>query len=290
MDKIFRTLLVSIIVNSILSIFKITFGFIGYSKALIADGIHSFSDIIVDIIGIASNKIANKPPDDEHPYGHGKMEYIAGILISVVIFWLGSALFIDAFKSEHFIPDNIIVFIVALTIILKFLLAKYVIKKGIEYKNNILIANGIESKMDVLSSFVVLLSFLFSKLYHYHGVFKYSDKIGAIIIAILILRVAITILKDNITCLLDEKVDDKNLINKVYRTIKKTKQVKQITSINIIKCGYYYRAAIRLSIDGDISLKEAHDLVHQIEDRLINKIEKIRYVSIHINPYEEEVK
>ena len=94
MDKIAKVMGVSIITNIFLSIVKIITGLIGKSSALIADGIHSFSDLSTDFIAIIGNYLSRKPADEKHPYGHGKIEYITSIIISLVILFLGGTIII----------------------------------------------------------------------------------------------------------------------------------------------------------------------------------------------------
>ena len=151
MNKVTKVLLVSSITNIFLSIIKLIFGFIGKSSALIADGIHSFSDLSTDIIAILGNKLALKPADKEHPFGHGKTEYITSMIIGVIIIILGLGLINEVFNKEITIPSILVVIVSIFTIISKYIVSYYIYKKGVEYKNNILIASGKESRTDVYS-------------------------------------------------------------------------------------------------------------------------------------------
>lgn len=110
MHKVTKVLLVSSITNIFLSIIKVTFGFIGKSKALIADGIHSFSDLATDLIAIFGSFLSLKPADKEHPFGHGKVEYITSLIIAIIIIILGLGLINNAFNKDITIPNLLIVF------------------------------------------------------------------------------------------------------------------------------------------------------------------------------------
>lgn len=288
MDRIFKTLVISFITNLILVILKIIFGFIGHSRALIVDGIHSLSDLITDMVAMIGAKISRTPPDKEHPYGHGKAEYITSLFIGSIIFLLGLSFIINTIIKPAYIPDNIVVIIIVFTIIIKYLLAKYIIKIGKSENNNILISSGSESFTDVFSSLVVLISFIFSKFNNYHVIFTYSDKVGGIIISILIFKGGLKIIKENINTLMDEKVNDKIFLNKVNKLIKKCKEVKNVDSIHIIKSGHYYKASIQISVDSNLTLLESHDIAHKVEDYLKSKINNMEYIDIHVNPYIKE--
>ena len=129
------------------------------------------------------------------------------MLIGCVIFALGLVLLINLFYAKNSVPSIWLLSIIV-TIIIKYLLSLYIIKRGQKYDNSILIASGMESRADVLTSIVVLFSFIGSKLVKYNQLFIYADKIGGIIISILIIRIALIIIKKNIFILLDEQVDD----------------------------------------------------------------------------------
>ena len=283
MNITFKTLLISLIVNFILIVLKISIGLIGSSRALIADGLHSFTDLVTDLVGIIGHQISKRPADKEHPYGHGKIEYITAMLIGCVIFALGLVLLINLFYAKNSVPSDMALICIIVTIIIKYLLSLYIIKRGQKYDNSILIASGMESRADVLTSIVVLFSFIGSKLVKYNQLFIYADKIGGIIISILIIRIALIIIKKNIFILLDEQVDDQ-FIEKIKKLIRKCKQVKNIDQIDIIKSGHYYKAIIQISVDGNLSLSDNHKIAHQVEKNILTKEKKIKYITIHVNP------
>lgn len=283
MNITFKTLLISLIVNFILIVLKISIGLIGSSRALIADGLHSFTDLVTDLVGIIGHQISKRPADKEHPYGHGKIEYITAMLIGCVIFALGFVLLINLFYAKNSVPSDIALICIIVTIIIKYLLSLYIIKRGQKYDNSILIASGMESRADVLTSIVVLFSFIGSKLVKYNQLFIYADKIGGIIISILIIRIALIIIKKNIFILLDEQVDDQ-FIERIKKLIRKCKQVKNIDQIDIIKSGHYYKAIIQISVDGNLSLSDSHKIAHQVEKNILTKEKKIKYITIHVNP------
>src|SRR5574344_2471645 len=147
MNKFIKVMMRSVIVNIILVFTKVVVGIIGSSTALIADGIHSLSDLATDIVAIVSSKLADKPADKEHPYGHGKIEYICCIFISVLVVFLGISLVYNAFYKEKLVPSVIVVYATIVTIILKYLLSSYILKKGHEYNSQLLITSGFESQI-----------------------------------------------------------------------------------------------------------------------------------------------
>lgn len=288
MNKISKVMFFSLIVNILLAISKIAFGFISSSKALIADGIHSFSDLSTDIVAIIGNKLARKEPDLKHPYGHGKLEYLTSLMIGVVILILGISLIYNSFKYNTNSTTIIVIVVSIFTIISKYILSNYIINKGKEYKNNILIASGKESKMDVISSIVVLISGLFMYLKKYNSIFGYSDMIASIIVGIFIVKTGFDVLKDNISTIIGEQETDLEYIKAVRKIIMKNELVKGIDSLVLLKLGHNYKLSCDLLMDDSITIKKAHDELEKIESLLEEYDSRIKYKTIHINPFEKK--
>ena len=277
-----KVLLVSSITNIFLSIIKLLFGIIGKSSVLIADGIHSFSDLSTDIIAILGNKLALKPADKEHPFGHGKTEYITSMVIGVIIIILGLGLINEVFNKEITIPNLLIVLVSIFTIITKYIVSSYIYKKGIQYKNNILIASGKESKTDVYSSIFVLITIILMQFANTISFFKYADLIGTIVIALLIIHTGYRVLIDNISILLEEQITDKDYIKQIKDIILSFDEILEVTELHILRYGPYYKLLANVSMDNQISLGKAHKVIDKIEENLKKK--NIKYVYIHMEP------
>lgn len=284
MNNITKTMLVSMIVNIFLSFIKIIIGIIGKSGALIADGFHSLSDLITDIFAIIGGKLANKPADKNHPYGHGKIEYLTSIIISIVILLLGCTIISKTFIEKLLIPTKIVIIVTLITIILKLLLSNYIIKCGKRYRSNILISSGLESKTDVLSSVVVLISSVLSGLSNKIEILKYSDKVAMLFVGILILRTGLSLLKENVSNILGESEINTDLTKKVEDIILNFKEVKNIDKLSLIKYGSYYKLISDIGMNEEMSLKDVHDVLDKIEFRL-KEDTSIKFITFHVNPY-----
>ncbi len=284
MNKITKVLLVSSITNIFLSIIKLIFGFIGKSSVLIADGIHSFSDLSTDIIAILGNKLALKPADKKHPFGHGKTEYITSMIIGIIIIILGLGLINEVFNKEITIPSILIIIVSIFTIISKYIVSCYIYQKGINYNNNILIASGKESKTDVYSSIFVLISIVLMQFSNTIPIFKYADLVGTIVIAILIIHTGYRVLIDNISILLEEQVIDKDYIKEIKKIILSFDEIIDIGELHILRYGPYYKLLANIIMEDKILLSEAHEIIDKLEATLKQKDEKIKYVYIHMEP------
>lgn len=281
-----KIMLVSVIVNIILSIVKVIFGSIFKCSSLIADGVHSFSDLITDFISILGSKLSLKPADSKHPFGHGKIEYVTSIIISIVIISLGFLLIINSFNKEIIIPSLVVSLVSLATIVSKYILSNYIYKKGLKLKNNILIASGLESRSDVLSSMVVFISIILMQLSNYIKIFRYSNLIATIIVALFIIKTGFNILKENLSMILESQVTDKEYIENIRKIILKESDVLNIRNLYILINGPYYKLISNINMNDDITLKHAHDIIEKIEQDLKKYDDKIKYIFIHMEPSE----
>lgn len=285
MNNVTKVMSVSIITNTFLSLIKIIIGFICKSSALLADGVHSFSDLLTDFFAIIGNIMAKKPADEKHPYGHGKIEYLTSIGISMVIIILGLTIINNSMHSKVVMSSLIVSIVSLITITLKYLLSEYIIRKGKKLENNILIASGKESRADVISSLVVFISAILNVFSKYIEVFKYSDKIAGIIVGILIIRTGFLILKENISIILGEQEIKGETLNKIRKIILNNKDIKTIDELIILKFGHCYKVSMEVSMNPDLTLLECHTIVDELEKKLKKEVEKIEYITVHVNPY-----
>ncbi|MDD4298752.1 MAG: cation diffusion facilitator family transporter [Bacilli bacterium] len=286
MKNVVQSMIVSIVVNFILIVIKLVVGIISNYKSLVADAIHSFSDMSTDLVAIFGQWLAVKKADDKHPYGHGKIEYITSIIIGGFILALGIGL-INSTITGNIAPSkytNIALIVVIITIILKYGLAKYVYYKGKIDNNSILLASAQENMADVLSSIGVFITITLSLLTKYVPIFKYADKVGGLIISLLIIKTSFNILRDNINAIIGEREQNQNVIDKIKNIILSISDVLSIDDLVVMKLGSYYQIILDVGLDAKMTLKDAHNVAHKIEKELIDSNLKIKYVTVHINP------
>ena len=282
MNKVSKVLSISLITNIGLSFFKMIFGFIGNSGSLIADGLHSFSDLVTDLIGIVGAYFSKKPSDEKHPYGHGKMEYLISIFIGIIIFALGLTVVYNSVTRNIIVPSLIVVIVSLVVIIVKFILAHYLIKQGEILNNNILISSGKESSTDVISSVVVLIS---SILMQFNiKILQYSDIIAGIIVGIFVIKVGLEVLKENISTILGEQETDSKYLEEIKISMLISEDIKNISDLIILKYGPYYKLISTVNITANISVLEASKIIDNIEKNIKNKFKKIDYIYISIKP------
>lgn len=284
MNYVTKTMIISIITNIFLATTKIIVGFIAKSSALIADGIHSFSDLTTDFFAILGNYLARKPADKEHPFGHGKIEYLTSIIIGMLVLVVGLSVIYKSTNSEVIIPSKIVILVSLVTIIAKYLLSSYVIRKGEQHQNSILIASGKESRTDVVSSIFVLVASILIQFSDKISLLKYSDIVASIIVGIFIVRTGFLIVKENVSVILGEQENNKEYLSKLKSIILDNDIVFSIRSMIILKFGHIVTLDLVILMDGSKSLRECHEIVDTIEEKIRNYDERVEHITIHMEP------
>lgn len=278
-------MLISFFTNFFLSIVKVMIGLISKSSALVADGIHSFSDLITDVVALFGNVLARKPEDQKHPFGHGRIEYVTSAMIGLIVVGIGCILIGSVLQKDVEIPSKIVIIVSLFTILSKFILSRYLMQKGKELDNQILIASGKESSTDVISSIVVFIASILIQLEGYFHPFIYADKIASVLVGLFIVHTGFIILKENVSILIGEKESDTIYYEEVENIILQSTLVHHIDNLIIMKYGYFYSLTVEVSMYSNLSLKEAHDEIEMIEKNLKEKNERTKYIHIHMNPY-----
>ena len=284
MKHITRSIKISMITNLFLSLFKFVVGIVGNSSSLIADGIHSFSDLSTDVVALIGNKLASKPADDKHPFGHGKIEYLTSLSIGVFVLLLGITLIMESLDRGVVIPSVYVIFASLFTIIVKYILSSYLIRCGKKYSNTILVASGKESRADVVSSIFVLISVVCMQLQKVISIMKYADIITSIIVGIFIIRTGILLIKENASVIIGEQETDEEILNEIKNVLLENTAVHCVDRLIVMKFGYSFSITCELVMDGKLSLFESHKVVDNIENKIKLMDSRYEYITIHVNP------
>lgn len=287
-DKVTKYMVISFIANIFLTIIKITFGMISKSKTLLADGIHCFSDMSTDIIGIAGAKISSKKPDEDHPYGHGKAEYITSIFISIFIVILAVRIFMNSFTPTYKIDTYYILLVSIISIAVKFYVSGLLIRKGKENKSSILVTSGSESRFDVLSSALAFVFILLSFFSEEITFLKYADTAGSIVISLLTLRIGIKLFIENFKLSLGEVELDNNSNNEIKNILLNYKEIKNIRRVTILKFGSYRMIIIDIEMLGNTTINKSYKVDQSIKSELRNIHPEYKYININIKPYSKQ--
>ncbi len=275
-----RVLIIILALNILVTLAKGVYGWYTNSLSMISDGIHSFFDSTSNVIGIIGIIIASRPPDIQHPYGHNKFETFASIGIAILLFItcfeiLQSA--IGRFFSPSTPEINLISFLImGITIAINIGVSVYENRKGHEMKSNILIADSLHTRSDIYVSLAVVLGFFAIQLGY-----VIADPVIAIIIAILIAKMGIEIIKESSGVLLDKTPIDKEIIKKIVNS---NRRVEDCHKIRTRGSASHIYVDLHIILDSCYSLDEAHTIAHEVEDDLKSSIPEIKDVVVHLDP------
>lgn len=290
--KVTFVTLVGSVVNIILTVFKIFAGVLGRSTAMIADGIHSLSDLLSDIVVIVFVKISAKGRDKDHDYGHGKFETFATLIISLMLIVVAANLMSGGINKIRMIldggevssPGMIALWAAVASIVLKEILYRYTIIQGRALNSPMMIANAWHHRSDALSSVGSLLGiagaiFLGDK-------FVILDPITGCVISIFILVMAVKMSVPAIKELLDVSLPD-DVEEKIEATAKSVKGVVDLHELKTRREGPGIIMEGHLVLDSDISLKEAHNISKKVEESLRKEFGPETQISLHLEPEDD---
>lgn len=278
-----RVLLIVLFLNFAVALAKIIYGYWTNSLSIISDGFHSLFDGASNVIGIIGITIASRPPDKIHTYGHEKFETFASLGIAFLLFItcfeiLQSA--IGRFYNPE-IPDitTLSFIIMGITLIVNLIVSWYENKQGERLKSSILVADAKHTRSDVYVSVAVILGFIAIQM----G-FSIVDPVIAILIAILIAKMGIEVIKSSSSVLLDTAPLDAEMIRSIVCSVPKVKESHRIRSRGLPTHIYI---DLHVSLEAS-SVSDAHEIAHQVEDKLKSSIPEIEDVVVHIEPGKEE--
>ncbi len=290
--KVTFVTLVGSVVNIILTVFKIFAGVLGRSTAMIADGIHSLSDLLSDIVVIVFVKISAKGRDKDHDYGHGKFETFATLIISLMLIAVAVNLMSGGINKIRQIldggevssPGMIALWAAVASIVLKEILYRYTIIQGKALNSPMMIANAWHHRSDAFSSVGSLLGiagaiFLGDK-------FVILDPITGCVISIFILVMAVKMSVPAIKELLDVSLPD-DVEEKIEATAKSVKGVVDLHELKTRREGPGIIMEGHLVLDSEISLKEAHDISKKVEAALRKEFGSETQISLHLEPEDD---
>jgi len=283
-----RVTLVGAAVNCILASLQITFGLLGKSQALLADGFHTLSDLSTDFIVLYASRRASKAADDDHPYGHGRIETLASLLLGAMLIMVGVGIGmrgVDAIMNPSLEnPAPITILFACLAIVAKEGLYHYTVRAARQTHSSMLEANAWHHRSDVLSSIVVLVGISAQLL----GI-PYMDALAAIIVALMISLMGIRLGRKALYELIDTGLDAE-LVEAVRESMAAYKSVVGIHNLRTRSMGGLGYIDAHIEVDSDLSVSEAHYIAHKIEHLVKKQFPKIIDVQIHIDPLDDAVK
>ncbi len=287
--EIYKVTLVGGAVNVILVAFKFVAGIMGNSAAMIADAVHSLSDFITDIIVLAFVRISGKPQDKSHEYGHGKYETLAltliGVALLAVAIWIlyGGATKIATWLNGGRLeaPGMLALWAALLSIVFKEAVYRYSIIKARQLKSPAVEANAWHHRSDALSSVGTALGiggaiFLGQR-------WTVLDPLASLVVGAFIVKVSVHLLRDGIGDLMEQSLPDE-VEKEIILLVTSVPDVEEPHDLRTRRIGNHYAIELHILVDGDITLREAHDKASAVEDLLKSHYGQDTHVAVHVEP------
>lgn len=279
---------IGIIVNILLTLVKGVIGLQSHSKALIADAVHSASDIVGSLAVYVGLRAAKQPPDEEHPYGHGKAESIAAIIVAILLFLVGLQIgksSLSSFFNPVEAPGGLAIYAVVISIVVKEALFRYKYRLGKKLNSEALIVNAFEHRSDVYSSLAALVGIGASLLGKYFQIdwLVYGDPVAGLVVSLMVVWLAWKLGSEAIYNTLDHVLDEEETVE--WRNIISTvPEVKRIDELYARKYGYYVIIDLKIAVDPNMTVADGHRVGKKVK-KLLLEHPSVHNVFMHINPF-----
>ena len=278
-----KVTILAILWNVFLSVIKIFAGVIGNSTAMIADGIHSASDIITSVGVLIGNKISSKPGDKEHNYGHEKAETLVSFLLSIILIAVAVTIGVDGAKkmlnlNEVKVPTLMPLVVAVISIAIKEYQYRITIKVAKKINSPALKADAWHHRSDALSSIAAFVGIGGAML----G-FKILEPLASIVVALFVCKVGYDILKNAVNELMDVSIDE-TYENEIKKIAQLTEGVMNLGSLRTRKHGASAYVDLVICVDGKLTVTSGHDIATNLEKKIQNDINIVKGITVHVEP------
>ena len=270
--------------NGLLLLLKFSAGIIGKSQALIADAVHSISDLATDAVVLFGLRFGGKSPDEEHPFGHARIETLAsaivGLALIVTALYLGVKAAFDIYLHAEYFPTNIALVGAIVSIVTKEALYHYTVYTGRRIKSQLIVANAWHHRSDALSSVAVLLGVIGTRI---NPAWHMLDSFATGLVSFFIVKVGLRILGNSLREFTDTapKVDTLDSIRHCARNVE---GVLDIHDLRVRTAGGLYQMEIHITVDGHISVVDGHRVAKEVERCLSEEIDRLDRIIVHVDP------
>lgn len=279
-----KVTLVGVLVNTLLILLKLVTGIFGSSQALIADAVHSFSDLFTDAVVLIGLKVSQKPPDKTHHFGHARIETLASTIVGIAL--IGTALYIGIeasltiYRHTEYHPTTLALFGAAVSIVLKEALYHYTIRTGRRIKSQLIVANAWHHRSDALSSVAVLIGVagtLINPSWHI------LDAFAALLVSFFIVKIGLDILRDALREFTDT-APKPEIIGKIQQCALSVNGVVDTHDLRVRTSGGQYQMEIHIVVDGQLTVLEGHKIAKVVEGCLVEDVGNFDSIAIHVDP------
>ena len=279
---------VGAVVNALLIVCKFTAGILGHSQALIADAVHSVSDLFTDVIVLFGLRIGKKAPDEEHHFGHARIETLASAIVGLSLIataiYLGMEAGLNIYRHTEYHPTKLALIGAGVSIVLKEALYHYTVRVGRRIKSQLIVSNAWHHRSDSLSSVAVFIGVtgaLIKPSWHI------LDAFAALLVSFFIVKVGLEILGKSLREFTDT-APSPEIINKISHCTKNVEGVLGTHDLKIRTSGGFYQMETHIVVDGQLTVTEGHRIAKAVEKCLIEEVEDLDGVIVHVDPAVED--
>jgi cation diffusion facilitator family transporter len=279
-------------VNLVLTLTKAVIGLTADSRALLADAVHSGADVFGSLAVMVGLRVARKPPDEDHPYGHGKAELLSSAVVAAVLVLAALQVGYASVKSlfEHpQPPSSSAAYMAAVAMVVKELLYQYFHRLGRRLHSKSLLASAVDHRSDVFASLAALVGILLSLAggrWHIAWLF-YMDGVAGAFVAMLVLKMGYDLARDAAQPLMDRVLEDDD-VNPYQQCIRSVPGVRRIDELRVRDHGQYVIVDVKIGVDADITVEQGHAIAADVKQALLTEFPRVLDVMVHVNPYYPE--
>ncbi|MFA7387642.1 MAG: cation diffusion facilitator family transporter [Thiohalobacteraceae bacterium] len=282
-----RVTVIGAVVNAILAALKVGFGYLAHSQALIADGLHSLSDLASDFLLLFAARHATRDADEDHPYGHGRIETVFSIVQGFVLGAFALGIGYDAgqrlFEPERLMqPAPIALIIAAISVLAKEALYRYTIRAARRLRSNMLRGNAWDHRSDAISSVIVIVGVAGTL-----AGLPYLDALAAVGVALMILKVSLDLIWQSVRELIDTALDAGE-VARIRGKILQVGGVRRMHMLRTRKSGGDALVDVHIQVDPTLSVSEGHQIGEKVRGDLMADVEGVADVTVHVDPEDDE--
>jgi cation diffusion facilitator family transporter len=270
------------VVNVALSVIKVAVGLVFSSLSLVADGVHSLSDLVTDLAVLLGLHLGAREPDETHPYGHGRLETFSAVVVAIILIVVGGAMIYEATlaiaRNEAVVPHWPVLAVAVLSIAAKEALYRVTKRAAVRSHSPALYANAWHHRSDALSSVAVLIGYAVL----YIG-FDHGDQVAAIAVGLMVILVGVKIIGDALRELTEGAVDPKT-VEQIMKVIDGHHGVRQWHRLRSRTVGREVFLDVHILVDPELNVAAAHEISDRLEEALDEKIASPVNVTVHIEP------
>lgn len=273
----------TLIGNVILAIIKAVVGVAAGSAALIADAVHSASDVLATSVVLYGLRVAKRPPDEKHPYGHGRAEAVAAKVVSLLLILVGIEMIVGAGKTivsgRISTPGSVALWTAALSIVVKEAMYQWTILVGRRINSPAVIAEAWHHRSDAFSSVASFTGILLAR-----SGYPILDPIVAGVVALFVIKVGWDIFNSAVDEMMDSQITDAGILDSIAEAVKTLTEISDVHNLRVHRYGAELHVDLTVLTPLNLSLVEGHQLAHKVETSIVSAVPNATHIDVHVEP------